>query len=97
MDVNQDWVCNTSVGLKGKNCAGGSRPMNPKVAATAEVAKRETEPQALHDIVPPGDEAKPLLCPICKETLKSEFLKDDEDRVQKNTVMKYNSFFYFIQ
>lgn len=39
-------------------------------------------------MVPPGDEAKQVSCPICKETLKSEFLEDDEDWVWKNAVMK---------
>ena len=39
-------------------------------------------------MVPPGDEAKPISCPICKETIKSEFLEDDEDWVWKNAIKK---------
>ena len=39
-------------------------------------------------VVPPGDEAKTISCPICKETLKSEFLEDDEEWVWKNAVLK---------
>jgi hypothetical protein len=38
--------------------------------------------------VPPGDEAKPISCPICKEMLKSEFLEDDEEWVWRNAVKK---------
>ena len=36
--------------------------------------------------MPTGDEAKSIQCPICKETLKSEFLEDDEDWVWMNAV-----------
>ena len=39
-------------------------------------------------MVPPGDEATPVSCPICKETIKSEFLEDDEDWVWKNAMKK---------
>ena len=39
-------------------------------------------------VVPPGDEAKPISCPICKETLKSEFMEDDEEWVWRNAVKK---------
>lgn len=74
--------------MKGKGRADGSRPMNAKAAAAAEAAKHDAELRALHVVVPPGDEAKPVSCPICKETLKSEFLEDDEDWVWKNAIMK---------
>src|ERR1700733_8169379 len=74
--------------VKGKGRADGHRRLNPKAAATAEVAKREAELRALYVVVPPGDEAKPISCPICKETLKSEFLEDDEDWVWKNAIKK---------
>lgn len=74
--------------IKGKGHADGFRPMNAKAAAAAEVAKREAELRAQYVVVPPGDEAKPVSCPICKETLKSEFLEDDEDWVWKNATKK---------
>src|ERR1700733_4424083 len=74
--------------VKGKGRADGHRRLNPKAAATAEVAKREAELRALYVVVPPGDEAKPISCPICKETIKSEFLEDDEDWVWKNAIKK---------
>jgi hypothetical protein len=62
--------------------------MNAKAAAAAEVLKRDAELRALFVVVPPGDEAKPISCPICKESLKSEFLEDDEEWVWKNAIMK---------
>jgi hypothetical protein len=49
---------------------------------------REAELHAFYVVVPPGDEAKPISCPICKELLKSEFLEDDEDWVWKNAIKK---------
>jgi hypothetical protein len=39
-------------------------------------------------VVPPGDEVKPVSCPICKETIKSEFPEDDEHWVWKNATKK---------
>ena len=51
-------------------------------------AKREAELRAMHVVVPPGDEAKPISCPICKELLKSEFLEDDEEWVWRNAIKK---------
>jgi pre-mRNA cleavage complex 2 protein Pcf11 len=62
--------------------------MNAKAAAAAEAAKREAELRAQYVVVPPGDEAKPISCPICKEALKSEFLEDEEEWVWKNAVQK---------
>ncbi|KAF8076506.1 hypothetical protein FPV67DRAFT_1471833 [Lyophyllum atratum] len=83
----EDWVHDLS-DAKGKGRADGARRLNPKAAAAAEVAKRDAELRAMFVVVPPGDEAKPISCPICKETLKSEFLEDDEDWVWKNAVKK---------
>ncbi|KZP25819.1 hypothetical protein FIBSPDRAFT_733280, partial [Athelia psychrophila] len=71
--------------VKGKS-AEGHRPLNAKAAA--EVEKRDADLRALFIVVPPGDEAKPISCPICKETIKSEFLEDDEDWVWKNAILK---------
>ena len=39
-------------------------------------------------VVPPGDEAKPISCPICKERIKTEFSEDDEEWVWRNAVLK---------
>jgi len=83
----EDWIHDTSVDVKGKG-TDGHRPLNAKAAAAAEIAKRDAELRALYVVVPPGDEAKPISCPICKETIKSEFLEDDEDWVWKNAIKK---------
>ena len=37
-------------------------------------------------MVPPGDEAKSMHCPVCKEPLKSEFREDDEEWIWLNAV-----------
>jgi pre-mRNA cleavage complex 2 protein Pcf11 len=74
--------------VKGKGRTDGHRPLNAKAAAAAMIAKRDAELRALYVVVPPGDEAKPVSCPICKETIKSEFLEDDEDWVWKNATKK---------
>ena len=42
----------------------------------------------MYVVVPPGDEAQAVSCPICKEPLKSEFLEDDEEWVWRNAVKK---------
>ncbi|KAJ6628728.1 hypothetical protein B0H10DRAFT_1989023 [Mycena sp. CBHHK59/15] len=84
----EDWVHDLSLDIKGKGREDGARPMNPKAAAAAELAKRNAELRAQYVVVPPGEEAKPVSCPICKELFKSEFLEDDEDWVWRNAVLK---------
>lgn len=73
--------------MKGKGRADGSR-INGKALAAEEAAKRDAELRAMFVVVPPGDEAKSISCPICKESLKSEFLEDDEEWVWRNAVKK---------
>jgi pre-mRNA cleavage complex 2 protein Pcf11 len=80
-----DWIHDVS-DVKGKSKA--DRHLNSKTAAAEELAKREEELRALYVVVPPGDEAKPISCPVCKELLKSEFLEDDEEWVWKNAIKK---------
>lgn len=48
--------------------------------------EREAKLRASFVIVPPGEEAKPAVCPICKESIKSEYLEDDEEWVWRNAV-----------
>lgn len=62
--------------------------MNAKVAAAEEAAKRDSELCSQTVVVPRGDEAKLVSCPICKEIFKSEWQEDDEDWVWKNAVMR---------
>ncbi|KAI0375573.1 hypothetical protein BV20DRAFT_984328 [Pilatotrama ljubarskyi] len=83
----EDWIHGDSVDVKGKGRADG-RTLSSKAAVAEEAAKREAELRAMHVVVPPGDEAKPISCPICKEPLKSEFLEDDEEWVWRNAVKK---------
>jgi pre-mRNA cleavage complex 2 protein Pcf11 len=86
--VFQDWVHDVSVDVKGKGRAEGVRPINAKAAAAAEVAKRDADLRAQFIVVPPGEEAKPVACPICKESFKSEWVEDVEDWVWRNAVLK---------
>ncbi len=83
----QDWSHGESVDVKGKGRADG-RSVGSKAVAAEEAAKREAELRAMFVVVPPGDEAKPISCPICKEHLKSEFLEDDEEWVWRNAIKK---------
>ena len=83
----QDWIHDGAVDRKGKDRADGPY-VNSKAAAAAEAARREAELRTQFVVVPPGDEAKPISCPICKEPLKSEFLEDDEEWVWRNAVKK---------
>ncbi|GJE84174.1 hypothetical protein PsYK624_002500 [Phanerochaete sordida] len=82
-----DWLHDGAVDIKGKGRADGSRG-NGKAYAAEEAAKRDAELRAMFVVVPPGDEAKAIACPICKETLKSEFMEDDEEWVWRNAVKK---------
>ncbi|KAJ7368407.1 hypothetical protein DFH08DRAFT_831336 [Mycena albidolilacea] len=84
----EDWVHDVSVDVKGKGRADGVRPINAKAAAAAEVAKRDADLRAQFIVVPPGEEAKPVACPICKESFKSEWVEDVEDWVWRNAVLK---------
>ncbi|KAK0468209.1 uncharacterized protein EV420DRAFT_1503373 [Desarmillaria tabescens] len=82
----EDWIHDTT-DIKGKG-RDATRRLNPTAAAAAEKIQREAELRQQFVVVPPGDEAKVISCPICKETLKSEFLEDDEEWVWKNAMMK---------
>jgi hypothetical protein len=69
-----------------KDAGPSSRLSNVKAIATAESAKRDAELCARFVVVPPGDEAKHVTCPICKEVFKSEFNEDDEEWIWKNAL-----------
>ena len=77
-----------SYDFKGKGRADGGRSTTSKAAAAQEAAQREAELRAMFVVVPRGDEAKAISCPICKEPLKSEFLEEDEDWVWRNAIKK---------
>lgn len=71
--------------MKGKGRIDGPRSSAKKAV---DVAQRDAELRAQFVVVPPGDEAKSISCPICKETIKAEFLEDDEEWVWRNAVKK---------
>ncbi|KAI0347227.1 hypothetical protein BDW22DRAFT_1425283 [Trametopsis cervina] len=81
-----DWLNDGVVDIKGKRRAGGPRTAAKAVAA--EAAMHDAELRAMTVVVPAGDEAKSMSCPICKETLKTEFNEDDEEWVWRNAMMK---------
>ncbi|KAF9226570.1 hypothetical protein BS17DRAFT_775836 [Gyrodon lividus] len=84
----EDWIHEGTVDVKGKGRADGSGTVSLKTVAVAEATQRDAALRAQFVVVPPGDEAKLISCPICKETMKSEFLEDDEEWVWRNTVKK---------
>ncbi|KAH8105907.1 hypothetical protein BXZ70DRAFT_917301 [Cristinia sonorae] len=88
----EDWTNDSEVDIKGKGRAGAPRSM--KAAAAADAAKVDAELRALYVVVPPGDEAKRLSCPICNERLEPEFMEDDEEWVWKNAVNKDDKIFH---
>ncbi|THH32891.1 hypothetical protein EUX98_g1260 [Antrodiella citrinella] len=73
----EDWTHEGTIDIKGKGRADA--PHSMKAAAAADAAKVDAELRALYVVVPPGDEAKSISCPICKEPLKAEFMEDNED------------------
>ncbi|KAG6336856.1 hypothetical protein ID866_2252 [Astraeus odoratus] len=81
----EEWTREDAVDMKGKGRSDGSRSFGKK---TVEVAQRDAELRAQFVVVPPGDEAKSISCPICKETMKAEFLEEDEEWVWRNAVKK---------
>ncbi|KAF8138431.1 hypothetical protein EV363DRAFT_1313919 [Boletus edulis] len=84
----EDWLREGGSDVKGKRRADGSRPSSWKSVAAAEAAQRDAELRSQFVVVPPGDEAKSISCPICKETMQSEFLEDDEEWVWRNAVKR---------
>ena len=77
----QDWISGSSGNDKGKGRADPNSTSNATMPSLSEL-------RAQFVVVPPGDEAKSISCPICKENMKSEFMEDDEEWVWRNAVMK---------
>ncbi|KAI0269112.1 hypothetical protein BC834DRAFT_864802 [Gloeopeniophorella convolvens] len=90
----EDWVHDSPYSSGEKNAGPSSRPSNAKAVAAAESAKRDAELRARAVVVPPGDEAKHIACPICKEAFKSEFNEDDEEWVWKNALKFDNKIYH---
>jgi hypothetical protein len=82
----QDWIRDLPYSSGEKVTGLSSRLPNAKAVATAECAKRDAELRARFVVVPTGDEAKHVTCPICKEVFKSEFNEDDEEWIWKDAL-----------
>jgi len=83
----EDWIHDLPYSSGDKDMTGfSSRLSNAKAVASAESAKRDAELRARYVVVPPGDEAKHVTCPICKEAFKSEFNEEDEEWIWKNAL-----------
>lgn len=83
----EDWIRDLPYSSGDKDMTGfSSRLSNAKAVASAESARRDAELRARFVVVPPGDEAKHVTCPICKETFKSEFNEEDEEWIWKNAL-----------
>ncbi|KAL1747711.1 hypothetical protein HDZ31DRAFT_31382 [Schizophyllum fasciatum] len=85
----EDWVHDVAGDVKGKRRADAA-----KDEAAEEDAKRHAELAAQFLVIPPGEEALPIPCPICKEHLKSEFLEDEEEWVWRNAVRKEDKLYH---
>lgn len=82
--LSQDWIrdADGSVDSKGK----GPETMIP--SSEKNDIQSDAELRSSFVVVPPGDEAKPISCPICKERIKTEFSEDDEEWIWRNAVSK---------
>jgi len=78
----QDWIDSGN----GKGKERGPRVRSKGIAA--EAARAEADLKAQFIVIPPGEESQATACPICKETIKSEFLEDEEEWVWRNAVRK---------
>ncbi|KIO12700.1 hypothetical protein M404DRAFT_993682 [Pisolithus tinctorius Marx 270] len=87
----EDWTRQGTIDVKGKGRVDGPRSLSKKLV---DAAQRDAELRAQFVVVPPGDEAKSIYCPICKETLKSEFLEDDEEWVWRNAIRKDDKIYH---
>ncbi|EUC66379.1 CID (CTD-interacting domain) domain protein, putative [Rhizoctonia solani AG-3 Rhs1AP] len=81
---SRSWFISRNDWIHGARDAGESVTTVKAQAAAAE--ERMAKLRASYVVVPPGEEAKPALCPICKESIKSEYLEDDEEWVWRNAV-----------
>lgn len=75
-----DNVAEIASGDKGK-----ARALSPSSGGVSDEA-RLAKLRASFVVVPSGDEAKAMKCPICKEDMKTEFLEDEEEWVWRNAV-----------
>ncbi|KAJ3568610.1 hypothetical protein NP233_g5605 [Leucocoprinus birnbaumii] len=84
----EDWVNEPLGDTPNKVRTPRVKSARVKAAATVERMEKNVDLESQYVTVPPGDEAKPLACPICKETLRIEFLEDEEEWIWRNAVKK---------
>jgi len=82
----EDWIHDSPYSSGDRDVGPSSRLSNAKAFAIAESTKRDAELRSRFVVVLPGDEAKHVTCPICKEVFKSEFNEDDEEWIWKNAI-----------
>ncbi|KDQ20713.1 hypothetical protein BOTBODRAFT_26732 [Botryobasidium botryosum FD-172 SS1] len=79
----EDWVHDSLDTSPSAIDKGKGRADLPVLSAKAN-AEREAKLRESYVVIPPGEEAKRITCPVCKESLKSEFLEEDEEWVWRN-------------
>lgn len=65
---------------------GKGRALDAPSTVEVDKAKRDAELRASIVIVPAGEETKSITCPVCKESLRSEFLDEEEEWVWRNAI-----------
>lgn len=86
---NRSWF----VGLEDWTQEVAGDELDKKVASEAR-AERDSKLRAAYVVVPSGEEARPVQCPVCKEFLKSEFNEDDEEWIWTNAVRAQDKIYH---
>ncbi|KXN86429.1 hypothetical protein AN958_10291 [Leucoagaricus sp. SymC.cos] len=84
----ENWVHEPSLDSPNKSRILKIKSTHETTVATAQKTENKVDLKSQYVTVPPGDEAKPLSCPICKEILQIEFLEDEEEWIWRNAVKK---------
>ncbi|KAI5125017.1 hypothetical protein M0805_007441 [Coniferiporia weirii] len=82
----EDWISESLPDAKGKGRESSSSGKSVANTTVNDTARRETALRASVVVVPPGDEAKSISCPVCKEALRSEFQEEEEEWVWRNAI-----------
>jgi len=88
----EDWKRSSRLDVKGKGRAHDLP--RPTSLVGAEASIHEADLNLQYVTVPPGDEIKSVLCPICKDAMDCEFVEDDEEWVWKNAVKKSEKLYH---
>ena len=88
LHISQDWVHESSRDAANKPRTPRTTSLRVKALTTVEDMKQGVNVESQYVTVPPGDEARLLSCPICKETLQVEFLEDEEEWIWRNAIKK---------